>query len=196
MGSVPVIPGEITLQVFAQMGTILEGFALVLHAAPEPLNEDVVLVTALAIHADPDLMGFQHVSKRLTGELAALIRVEDLGRPMACQGIFQGIDAEVGVQGIRYSPGQHTAAVPIHNGHQIHESACHRKVSHISCPDLVGAINDPTQQQVGVDPVPLTGATGARPRIYRLEPHLTHQSLDSLAVHWMSQTVEINRHPP
>lgn len=70
-----VEPCEVTLQLLTQVSAISEGLqvdALVLHAAPEPLHEDVVLVTTLAVHADPNIMGLQHLGDGLAGELAAL----------------------------------------------------------------------------------------------------------------------------
>ena len=53
-------------------------YYLVFNAAPKPLDEHVVPPSALAVHADGDLVFNQHASERRAGELAALIGVEDL----------------------------------------------------------------------------------------------------------------------
>ena len=45
---------------------------LVLHAAPQPLDEHIVSPAALAIHADLDTCDLQNISKGDTGEPAAL----------------------------------------------------------------------------------------------------------------------------
>ena len=50
---------------------------LVLEGVPEPLGEHVVPPAALAVHADPDLVGPQHSEKVRAGERRALIGVED-----------------------------------------------------------------------------------------------------------------------
>lgn len=78
----PEVPVERLLQVSA----ILEGCevnALVFDAAPEPFHEDVVMVAALTVHADPDAMFFENACEGLAGELDALIGVEDFRRSMA-----------------------------------------------------------------------------------------------------------------
>src|ERR1700760_4951482 len=52
---------------------------LVLQAAPQPLDEDVVQEPPLAIHADPDAAAFQLVEKPRAGELHALVGIENSG---------------------------------------------------------------------------------------------------------------------
>lgn len=44
----------------------------------QPLNEDVVYRPAFAIHADLYALTFQRFNIKLTGKLAALVRVDDL----------------------------------------------------------------------------------------------------------------------
>ena len=86
-----VVPGlivmpEVPVERLLQVSAILEGSevdALVFDAAPEPFHEDVVMVAALAVHADPDAMLFENACEGLAGELDALIGVEDLRRSMA-----------------------------------------------------------------------------------------------------------------
>ena len=47
----------------------------------------------LACHADLDLVTGQHLDEVGGGELAALVRVEDLGRAVTGQGFLDGFDA-------------------------------------------------------------------------------------------------------
>ncbi len=78
----PEVPVERLLQVLS----ILEGCeidALVFDAAPKSFHEDVVMVAALAVHADPNAMIFENACEGLTSELDTLIGVEDLRRSMA-----------------------------------------------------------------------------------------------------------------
>src|SRR6478735_6259197 len=51
---------------------------LVLQASPQPFDEDVVQEPSFAIHADPDAQGLQLTEERRTGELHALVGVENL----------------------------------------------------------------------------------------------------------------------
>lgn len=54
------------------MQPILEGCevdALVFDAAPEPFHEYVVMVAALAVHANSDAMVFEHACEYVAGKL-------------------------------------------------------------------------------------------------------------------------------
>ncbi len=68
---------------------------LVFDRFPEPLDEYVVAPGAPAIHADLDLLREKHLREVDTGELTALVGVEDLGLSEAAQRLFQGLDAEI-----------------------------------------------------------------------------------------------------
>src|SRR6476619_2589915 len=48
---------------------------LVFEAAPQPLDEDVVHVAALAIHADGDRVALRGIGEIVAGELAALVGI-------------------------------------------------------------------------------------------------------------------------
>ena len=54
---------------------------LVFHRAPEALNEHVVAPPAVPVHATSDLLAVEDRGERNTGELRALIAVEDRGLP-------------------------------------------------------------------------------------------------------------------
>jgi len=76
-----VVPGlivmpEVPVERLLQVVSILEGGevdTLVLDASPEPFHEDVVMVAALAVHADPDTVFLKNACKGFTGELGTLI---------------------------------------------------------------------------------------------------------------------------
>jgi len=71
----------------------------ILHRPPQPLDEQVVGVAPLAVHANLDSMLLQQPGERLRGELAALVGVEGLG-PALPERLFESLDAETGVQGV------------------------------------------------------------------------------------------------
>ena len=57
------------------MGSIIKGLqvnALLLHTLLEALDQNIISIAILAIHADPYAMFAQHTCKGLTGELTAL----------------------------------------------------------------------------------------------------------------------------
>ena len=106
----------------------------VFDGAPEALYEDVVAPSPLPFvtgrclqanterHADLDLAGGQHLDEVGGRELAALIRVEYLGRAVTCQRLLHSFYAEVGLQRDRHSPCQDTPGEPIQHGSQVDEA--------------------------------------------------------------------------
>jgi hypothetical protein len=67
----------------ATIGIALEINILVLEAAPQPLDEDVVHPAAAAIHGDLDAGPFERTGEGHAGELAALVGVEEPKRSNA-----------------------------------------------------------------------------------------------------------------
>ena len=70
----------------------------VFEAAPQPLDEDVVHVAALPVHADHDAVPLQGAGEFVAGELAALIGVEDLGSAIPSQRLLERLDTELGAE--------------------------------------------------------------------------------------------------
>ena len=189
----PEVPVERLLQVLA----ILEGSeidALVLDAAPEPFHEDVVMVAAFAVHADPDAMLFENTCEGLTGELGTLISIEDFRRSVALQGLLQGIDTEVCVHGVGDPPGQHLAAVPVDDSDKIHEAPGQRHVAYVSCPNLVRTLDLQALEQVRVHLVPIAWNAGSGARIHRLNAHGAHQPLHPFPVDPVALVLQVDPH--
>src|SRR6267142_5409014 len=81
MGTPAVIEVEISADRAARLADGVIGpqvHLLVFDAAPEPFDKHVVPPCALAVHADRDAVVGEHACKSLSGELRALIRVEDV----------------------------------------------------------------------------------------------------------------------
>ena len=93
--------------------------------------------------------------KGLTGELTALIGVEDLRLALA-QGFLQGFNTEVHLQGVGQPPGQHIPAVPVHDCHRLFlvqrrlARAAAFSVSGESLPELVGQAQVVDYQATGL----------------------------------------------
>jgi len=86
--------------------------------SPEPLDEDVVIDPAPAVHADANARLFEDMQELIGRKLGSLVRVEDLRRG-DLEGILQGLNAEGCVQGNGQIPSQNVPAEPIHDGHEI-----------------------------------------------------------------------------
>src|ERR1019366_750467 len=79
---------------------------LVLDAAPQPLDEDVIPPSPFAVHADGDGVAGEHAGECRAGELRALVGVEYLRLAVTSQGILQGLDAEGSFHRDRQPPRQ------------------------------------------------------------------------------------------
>src|SRR5205823_4720071 len=95
---------------------------LVFDAAPQPLDEDVVPPGALTVHADGDPVVGEHTGEGRSGELRALIGVEDLRLAVLGQRLLQRLDAERRLYLDRHAPRQHATTEPIENDSQIDEA--------------------------------------------------------------------------
>ena len=62
---------------------------------PKPLDEDVVLASAAAVHADADVLVFEKLGKGRAGKLGALIGVEDLRPSVAPEGFLERLYTEI-----------------------------------------------------------------------------------------------------
>ena len=74
MPSFAVVEGELSVQRGAGSADAVVGFQinlLLLHAAPQALDKDVVDPAALAVHADADVMLLERAGELLAGELTA-----------------------------------------------------------------------------------------------------------------------------
>lgn len=67
----------------------------ILQGPPEAFDEDIVQAEPLAVHRDPGADPFQPVCPGEGRELAALIRVHDLGEAELVDRLVQRLDAEV-----------------------------------------------------------------------------------------------------
>src|SRR5215468_6772594 len=111
---------------------------LVFDTAPQTLNEHVVTPSALAIHTDRYSPVGKRAGERRSGELAALIRIEDFRLAVTSQCIFKGRNTERGLHGDRQPPRQHTATEPIEHDGEVDKALRHRNICDVHRPDLVG----------------------------------------------------------
>src|SRR5260370_3643828 len=103
----------------------------VLDGSPEALDEDIVSPRALAVYADRDAVVDQHAGEIGTGELAALIGVEDLRAAVFCNGLLDSIDAERSLHRVRQPPGQDASREPVHHGRELNDATCTGEVGYV-----------------------------------------------------------------
>ena len=101
MQSFTVVKPEVLLQSadgVRHLLVIMQIDFFILHAPPSALDEDIVQCATTSIHTDPNAASEQTASKSGTGELRALIRIENLRLPQE-QGPLQRTLAEGAVEG-------------------------------------------------------------------------------------------------
>ena len=81
---------------------------------PKPLDEDIIHPATTPVHADLDILLLKLGDPLFSGELTALIRVEDLWfATRAAQRLFQCPNAKGAVHGVADFPSENGPAVPM-----------------------------------------------------------------------------------
>ena len=123
MSALRVVPGEVISDVSASRADAVVGLpvhALVLHAAPQALDEHVVAPCTATVHGQLAAGIKDNAGELFGGELAALVCVDDLRRAVSGQGLlnhFLGMDR---LQRDRQLVRQHAAAGHVHHRGGIH----------------------------------------------------------------------------
>jgi hypothetical protein len=81
--------------------------------APQPLNEHCVTPSPLAVHTDRDAFVGEHAGDGCSGQLPALIGVEDLRLAVAGESLFQRLDAERPLPSCSMAPRRRAAVEPV-----------------------------------------------------------------------------------
>ena len=142
MRSAGIVEVEVTANRGAGLGDGVVGLQinlLVFDGFPKALDEHIVAPGSLAVHADGDPVFEKNAGEAGAGELAALIRVEDLWPAVTGQSFVQRLNAELDLHGDRQSPSEDPAAEPVDDGGEIDEAARHRDIRDVHRPDLVGS---------------------------------------------------------
>jgi hypothetical protein len=94
---------------------------LVLDRPPAPLDENIIVVPAPAVYADPDAVSLQDARELRARKLISLTRVENL-RLRRTWRRQKRIQTELLLQRRRPHPRQRGPAVPVHGGHEKDEA--------------------------------------------------------------------------
>ena len=141
VGVVKVQPGANTGLGFGDSRISMQVDLLVFETTPQPLDKDVVHASTLAVHADRDAMPLKGAGEVVTGELAALVGIEDFRSAIARKRFLERLDAKIGVERVGKAPGQHRAAHPVHDYDQVDKALGHRNVGDIGAPDLIDPLD-------------------------------------------------------
>ena len=79
---------------------------LVLEALPQTLDTNIVQCSLFSVHADFDVVLFQHVDKTIRRKLAFLTRIEDRRAAICFDRFFQKVRVLQRVHRIEYPPAQ------------------------------------------------------------------------------------------
>ena len=169
---------------------------MVFDGPPQPLNEDVVLASTTAVHADRYAVVFECLGEIVAGKLCPLVRVEDFRRTIAAQSVIKRMDTEIRLKGIGNAPGQDSAAIPVHDNDKIHKPTGHRNIGDVTGPNLVDVIDRQISEQIRENLMFRMGSAGVGFRVNRLYAHQSHQALDPFAVDLTALPAEMSRHRP
>src|SRR5690242_7617405 len=118
-------------------------------------------------------MPLQGTGKIVTGELAALVGIEDFRSAIARERFLECLDAKIGVERVGEAPGQHRAADPVHDHHQVEKALGHRDVGDVGAPDLIDPLDREAAQV-------LTSSFIAAPWIRPSAPNATSRNAASV----------------
>lgn len=74
---------------------------IVFHAAPKPLDKNIIHCPAKAIHAEFDAFFEQYTGETVVGNLRTLVGVEYPRPSVTLNRLFQAINAETGIHYVR-----------------------------------------------------------------------------------------------
>ena len=154
MRSAGIVEVEVTANRSAGLGDCVVGLQinlLVFDRSPKALDEDIITPRSFAVHADGDAGFEKNAGEAGAGELAALIRIENVRPAVTGQSFIQRLDAELRFHGDRQPPSENPAAEPVDDGREIDEAARHRDVRDVHGPDLVGSDDRQVAQEIRVN---------------------------------------------
>ncbi len=82
---------------------VVEGIqvnAFVFQGTPQPLDKDIVHPATFAVHRGFDVVRLEFIDPIRTGELRALISIEDQGATVFLKRLLQRLNTEVSLQGV------------------------------------------------------------------------------------------------
>ena len=130
MRQVMVVQADVPLHpapYFPRAVVFMDVNLVVLQAAPEALNHNVIGCAALAVHADPNFVLLQQIDILRTGKMTTLVAVDNL-RLTASQRSSHRLQYKADFQRLIKLPIHDEARIPVHDGIEIHPTVLHAYV--------------------------------------------------------------------
>src|SRR5207248_4882040 len=93
----------------------------------------------------------QRAGEVVTGELAALVSIENLGSTIPGERFLERLDTRLSTERVRQPPRQYGAAHPVHDDDEVEEALGHRDIGNVRAPDLVDPLDRDAPEQIRVD---------------------------------------------
>ncbi len=134
MDALVIIEGKVRPQPgagLAHAAIVMQVDFFIFHRAPEPLGENIIEGPPAPIHTDAHSSRRQQVCILRTGEVTALVAVEDLRRGRRQRPLHGDRHKRLG-QRLVQLPTQHITAEPIQHGHQIQPASVRPHIGDIN----------------------------------------------------------------
>lgn len=150
---------------------------VVLDGSEESFGVRIVRGTPFSIHGDfHSLQTFDVLDVFLTGELASLVGVDDLRRPVSSDGLLDTAHHPFGIHRVGDVPADSVPAVNIDDGHQVYKPLAQWDVADFELPHLVGPTDVQTPEQIGILVLGRIADRGLRLAVNRRNGHKAHQA--------------------
>ena len=107
MGTLLVVKLEPLAKTFSKLGSAVKRpkiKILIFDGPPQPLDENIILDPASAVHTDFNVMLYEQPGKCLAGKLGSLVGVENIRFSIPLQGFLKSRYAEIGAEGVGDPP--------------------------------------------------------------------------------------------
>ena len=155
-------------------------YLLSLQTAEPPFDHNVVRPAGLPVHALPDMHRLEQCLIVFTGELAALVRVDNRRNAVALYRFPDGFQDGSRFQSIRQPPAYNLAAIPVDDCGQVHVATLHLDEGDVNRPHLIREMGHIAPEQVWQDSFLKVALRGVRLRVDRVDRHLAHILLNRL----------------
>lgn len=125
-----------SLPCFTRTTVLIDINLIVFQAAPEALNDNVILGAALPIHADANLVLLEQINILRTGKMTPLVAVHNR-RLNSVKRALHRLQNKTDLQALIQLPVYDVARIPVHDGVKIHPTLSHTDIGNIHTPDLI-----------------------------------------------------------
>ena len=168
---------------------------LILEGTEPSLDHDVISPPALSVHALPDPVVSQELPVLVTGELTALIAVQDL-RLCHLQSFFHRSDDHPGIQRVVNIPTDDAAAIPVDDCGQIDKPMLYGDICDVDRPRLIRSGDNCIPEQIWAYLRLLHSFGKVQLWVNGVDSHFIHVSAGLAPADMMALGFQLSRHLP